>query len=125
LRSIPGGGTILALVLRYAIHAIHRCPRVQAFVSSCRLVTCAQESAGTRDGTSGQTIGNASLTGAFSEAAVLCLRNNPAGQQSLARFEKNHGKGKALTGLAHHLARAVYDLLKRETAVDLDKFFQE
>jgi hypothetical protein len=39
-------------------------------------------------------------------------------------LEKKQGKGKALTGLAHKLARAVYDMLKRDTAVDLDKFFQ-
>jgi transposase len=125
LRSIPGVGQILALVRRYAIHAIRRCPRVQAFVSSCRLVKCAKESAGKRDGTSGQKIGNAYLKWAFSEAAVLVLRNNPAGQQYLARIEKKHGKGKAFTVLAHKLARAVYDMVTRDTAVDLDNFRHE
>jgi hypothetical protein len=53
------------------------------------------------------------------------LRNNPAGQKSLARFEKQPSQGTALTGLAHQLARAVYDMLTRDTAVDLDKFFNE
>jgi transposase len=48
LRSIPGVGKILALVLRYAIHDSQRLPRVPEFVSSCRLVKCAKESAGTR-----------------------------------------------------------------------------
>jgi transposase len=33
LRSLPGVGTILALVLLYEIHAMHRFPRVQEFVS--------------------------------------------------------------------------------------------
>jgi transposase len=33
LRSIPGGGKILALVLLYEIHDIHRFPQVQEFVS--------------------------------------------------------------------------------------------
>jgi hypothetical protein len=88
-------------------------------------VKCAKESAGTRDGTSGKKIGNADLKWAFSEAAVLFWRNNPAGQTYLARFEKNHRKGQALTVLAHQLARAVYDMLKRDTACDLDKFFNE
>ena len=54
LHSLPGVGKILALVLLYEIHDIHRFPRVQAFVSYCRLVTCAKESAGKRDGTSGR-----------------------------------------------------------------------
>jgi transposase len=125
LRSIPGVGKILALVLLYEIHDIHRFPRVQAFVSYCRLVKCAKESAGKRYGTAGKKIGNAYRKWAFSEAAVLFLRNNPAGQKYLARLEKKHGKGKALTVLAHKLARAVYYMLKRETAFDLDKFFQE
>jgi hypothetical protein len=98
---------------------------VQAFVSSCRLVTCAKASAGTRDGTAGTKSGHASLKWAFSEAAGLFLRNNPAGQKYRARLVNKHGKPKALTVLAHKLARAVYDLLKRATAFDLDKFFNE
>jgi transposase len=125
LRSIPGVGKILALVLLYEIHHIHRFPRVQAFGSYGRLVKCAKESAGKRDGTSGKKIGNAYLTWAFSEAAVLFLRNNPAGQKYLTRLERKHGKGKALTILAHKLARAMYYLLKRDTAFDWDKFLRE
>jgi hypothetical protein len=38
------------------------------------------------------------------------------------RVEKPHGKGKALTMLAHHLARAVYDMLTRERAFDRHQF---
>jgi transposase len=125
LRSIPGVGKILALVLLYEIHDIRRFPRGQEFVSYCRLVKCAQESAGKRDGPSGKKIGNAYLKWAFCEAAVLFLRNNPAGQKYLARLERRHGKGKALTVLAHTLARAVYDMLKRDTAFDLDKFLRK
>ena len=122
LRSVPGIGKILSLVLLYEIHDIRRFPRVQDFVSSWRLVTCAKESAGKRSGTAGTKIGNAYLKWAFSEAAVLFLRDNPAGQKYLARVEKQHGKGKALTILAHKLARAVYYMLKRESAFDMRKF---
>jgi transposase len=107
-QSVPGIGKILRVVLLDEIHAITRFPRVQDVVSSCRLGKCAQESAGTRDGTSGTKSGNAYRTWAFSAAAVLCLRNNPAGPQYLARLEKKHRKGQALTVLAHKLARAVY-----------------
>jgi transposase len=124
LRTVPGIGEILSLVLRYEIHDIQRFPRVQDFVSDCRLVTCAKESAGKYYGTSGAKIGNAYLKWAFSEAAVLFLRTNPAGQKYLARLEKKHGKGKALTVLAHQLARAVYHMLKRGTAFDMPRFLQ-
>src|SRR5262249_49931505 len=85
LQTVPGIGKVLSLVLLYEIHDIARFPRVQDFVSSCRLVKCAKESAGKRYGTSGTKIGNASRKWAFSEAAVLFLRNHPAGQKYLTR----------------------------------------
>jgi transposase len=124
LQTVPGIGKILSLVLLYDMHDITRFPRVQDFASYCRLVKCAKESAGKRSGTSGSKIGNAHLTWAFSEAAVLFLRDNPAGQKLLTRLEKKHSKGKALTILAHKLARAVSYMLKRQTAFDLDTFLQ-
>jgi transposase len=123
LRSLPGVGKLLARVMLDEIHDIHRFPSVQDFVSYCRLVKGAREAAGTRYGTSGQNSGNAHLTWAFSEAAVLFLRTTPAGQQHLAKLENRHGKGKALTVLAHKRARAVYYRLKRDTVFDMDQFF--
>jgi transposase len=124
LQTVPGIGKILSLVLLYEIHQIDRFPSVQDFVSYARLVKCAKESAGKRLGTSGKKIGNAHLKWAFSEAATLFLRNNPQGQQLLARLEKKHNKGKALTILAHKLARAVYYMLKRKTAFDMAMFLR-
>jgi transposase len=122
LQSIPGVGKILALVMLYEIHDIRRFPRVQDFASYGRLVKCAKESAGKRSGTSGKKIGNAYLKWAFSEAAVLFLRNNDQGQKYLTRLENKYGKGKALTVLAHKLARAVYYMLQRETVFNMDLF---
>jgi transposase len=124
LQTVPGIGKILSLVLLYEIHRIDRFPRVQDFASYCRLVKCSKESGGKRLGTSGAKIGNAHLKWAFSEAAVLFLRNNPQGQKLLARLERKHDKGKALTILAHKLARAVYYMLKRKTAFDMDLFLR-
>jgi transposase len=122
LPSVPGIGKMLRLVLLDEIHDIPRFPRVQEFVSYCRLGTWAKEAAGTRDGTSGATIGHTSLKWAFSEAAGLFLRNHPAAQPYLARLEPKHGKGNALTILAHQWARAVSYLLKRDTVFDMQKF---
>ena len=125
LQTVPGIGKILSLVLLYEIQHIDRFPRVQEFASYCRLVKCAKESNGKRSGTSGAKIGNAHLKWAFSEAAVLFLRDNPAGQKFLASLEKKHAKGKALTILAHKLARAVYYMLKRKVAFDMKRFLND
>jgi transposase len=125
LQTVPGIGKILSLVLLYEIYDINRFPRVQEFASYCRLVKCAKESNGKRSGSSGTKIGNAHLKWAFSEAAVLCLRDNPAGQKLLARLEKKHGKGKALTILAHKLSRAVYYMLKRKVAFNMQSFLND
>ena len=122
--TVPGIGTMLSLVLLYAIHDIHRFPRGQDFLASCRLVKWSKESAGTRLGTSGATIGNAHLTWAFAEAAVLCLRDQPAAQKYRARLEKKPDKGKALTILAQKLARAVSSRLTRQVAFATETFFQ-
>ena len=54
LQSVPGIGQILALVILYEMQDIARFPRVQDFVSYCRLVKCAKESNGKRLGTSQQ-----------------------------------------------------------------------
>jgi transposase len=122
LRTVPGIGELRSLVLLYESHDSPRFPRVQDFVSDCRVVKWAKESAGKRYGTGGSKLGNASLKWAFSDAAVLLLRDNPSGQKYLARVENKHGQGKAVTILAHHLARAVSFMLKRHTAFEMHKF---
>jgi len=81
LQTVPGIGKILSLGLLYEIHDSNRFPRVQDFLSYGRLVKCSKESAGKRLGTSGAQIGNAHLKWAFSEAAVLFLRDHPAAQK--------------------------------------------
>ena len=93
-RTIPGVGTILALVRRYELEPIARFPRVQAFVSSCRLVTSAKESNGKRYGPSGKQIGNAHLKWAVSEAAVLLLKHHEPAQKDLAKLATRHGQGR-------------------------------
>jgi transposase len=122
LRTMPGGGNILALGMLYEIEEIARFPRVQEFVSSCRLVKSARESHGKRDGTSGKKSGNAHRKGACSDAAVLFLKNNAPAQKYLTKLANKHGKGKALSLLAHNLGRAVYGMLKQHVRFDQEKF---
>jgi transposase len=99
LRSVPGIGPIFSWVLLYDIHAIHRFPRGQEFASSCRVVKCAHESAGTRYGTSGHTSGHVHLTWAFSEAAVLFLVDNPPRAERLEPLGEHVWPGQSPDGI--------------------------
>jgi transposase len=123
IRTVPGIGKILSLVILYEIHDISRFPTVQDFASYCRLVKPAKESAGKRLGSGGAKIGNVHLKWAFSEAAVLFLRKNESAKLYRARLIKRHGKAKSLTILAHKIARAVYYILKRKTVFEPQTFF--
>lgn len=122
LRTVPGIGKILSLVILYEIHTIERFPTVQDFASYCRLIKCKKESAGKSYGTTGRKIGNAFLKWAFSEAAVLFLRKNPEAQAWLEKMANKHNKARALTILAHKLGRAVYFMLQRKTVFDQERF---
>jgi transposase len=124
LRSIQGVGKILALTILYEIHDIERFKTVQRFASYSRLIKCSRESGGKRMGTGGAKIGNVHLKWTFSEAAVLFLRKNPAGRKYLARLTSKHGKGKALSILAHKLGRATYYVMMRRRNFDMDKFMK-
>jgi transposase len=123
LRSIPGVGPVLGLVLLYEIHDVRRFPAEGQFLSYARLVRCAHESAGKKQGTGGNKIGNAHLKWAFSEATCLLIRSCPRAKAWLARREKRHGKKRALGALAARLGRAVYHLLRKGEAFDEGRFF--
>ena len=122
LRSVPGIGKVLALTILYEIHDITRFDRVQEFASYARLVKCQKQSAGKTLGTSGAKMGNVHLKWAFSEAAVLFLRHTKDGKKLRAVIEKKHGKGKALSILAHKIGRAVFYMLSRGTVFSAEKF---
>ena len=122
LRTVPGIGKTLSLIILYEIHTIERFARVQEFCSYSRLVKCEHESAGKRSGKSWRKIGNVHLKWAFSEAAVLFLRANPEGLKYKRRLERKHGKAKALSILGHRLGRAVYFMLQRNQAFDMPRF---
>jgi len=123
LLSIPGIGKVLAMTIVYELHDVKRFERVQQFASYARLVKCAKESAGKRKGTSGAKMGNVHLKWAFSEAAVLFVRHSAEAKALLARLTQRHGKGKALSILAHKIGRAAYYVLAREKPFDAAKFF--
>jgi transposase len=123
LRTVPGIGKILALVMIYEIHDIRRFPTVGDFISYCRLVKPARESAGKKQGSKNAKIGNVHLKWAFSEAACLFLRANSPAKELHQRLVSKYGKSKALSIIAQKLGRTVYSILKHRQPFDPEKFF--
>jgi len=122
LRTTPGIGPILGLILLYEIDTIGRFPEVGNFLSYCRLVRCAHESAGKVKGSGGKKIGNGHLKWAFSEAACLMIRSCLPVKAWMQRQEKKRGKRKALSLLEAKLGRAVYHLCHKRVPFDLKRF---
>ncbi len=122
LTTTPGVGRILAHTILYEVGGIRHFDSVQKFSSYSRLIKCKAESTGKTYGTQGNKTGNAHLKWAFSEAAVLYLRDNPGAQKLLQRFQKRMSKAKALLTLAHKLGRAVYFMLKNEKVFGEQRF---
>lgn len=122
LKTIPGCGKILALVVLYEIGTIDRFDTVQQFASYARLVRGDKESAGKRLSGGHAKMGNAFLKWAFSEMAALFLRGNPAAQGTMQKLRSRHGRGKAMAILAHKLGRSAYTMLRKQKPFDLDQF---
>jgi transposase len=118
LRTIPGVGPVLALILLYEVHDIKRFASEGQFLSYARLVRCRHESDGKVVGRGGQKIGNAQLRWAFGEAACLFLRGSERARRWKERQSKKRGEGKALGILAARLARAAYHLWRKAEAFD-------
>ena len=124
LRTIPGIGPILGLILLYEIDRVERFPEAGNFLSYSRLVRCAHESAGKVKGFGAKKIGNGHLKWAFSEAACLMLRGCPAVKAWLQRQESKRGKRKALSVLEAKIGRTVYHLWRKQQAFDVKRFLK-
>ena len=124
LRTIPGVGPVLALVMLYEVHDINRFANIGQFVSYCRLVACAHESDGKKLGTGGRKIGNAHLKWAFGEAAALMIRETEEAKAFMQKMTKQRGKARAVALLAARIGRAVYWMMKRKQPYDAALFWK-
>jgi transposase len=122
LKTIPGIGPILGLILLYEIDQITRFPEVGNFLSYSRLVRCEHSSAGKVKGSGSRKIGNAHLKWAFSEAACLMKRSCPGVRSWCQRQEKKRGKRVSMAILEAKIGRAVYHLWRKQRAFDLKRF---
>ena len=123
LRTIPGVGQILALVILYEVQDIKRFAKVQRFCSYARLIRPEKESNGKWAGKSNKKIGNAHLKWAIRTAAMVSLRESDQAKEYVDRLSRKYNKGKALGIYTHKLGRAVYFMLKNKKAFDMNHFF--
>lgn len=123
LKSIPGIGEVLAIVIMLEAGDIMRFAKVGNFASYARCVDSARYSNGKKKGEGNTKNGNAYLVWAFIEAANFARRFSAEAKRF---FEKKKAKTNgvvATKALAHKLARASYHILKEKQPFDVTRCF--
>jgi transposase len=123
LKTIPGIGEVLAIVILLETGDITRFAQVGNFASYARCVNSAYYSNGKKKGQGNTKNGNAYLVWAFIEAANFARRFCP---EANAFYEKKKAKTNtvlATKALAHKLARASYHILKDKRAFEVKRCF--
>ncbi len=123
LRSIPGVGEILALIILYETHNIRRFKTVQRYSSYCGVVKCERESGGKRIAAKNTKIRNPYLKWAFGEI-ILKAQNDERIAKLYQRLNSKYGRGRAKSVIAHRFAVAAYFMLKNKVAFDVERFCQ-
>jgi transposase len=123
LKTIPGIGGVLAIVILLEAGDITRFAKVGNFASYARCVSSARYSNGKKKGQGNTKNGNAYLVWAFIEAANFARRYCT---EANAFYEKKKAKTNAVLAtkaLAHKLARASYHILKDKRAFEVKRCF--
>ena len=123
LKTIPGIGEVLAIVILLETGDITRFAQVGNFASYARCVSSAHYSNGKKKGQGNTKNGNAYLVWAFIEAANFARRYCT---EANAFYEKKKARTNAVLAtkaLAHKLARASYHILKDKRAFEVKRCF--
>ncbi len=124
LRSIPGVGEILSLIILYETHDIKRFKTVQRYSSYCGVVKCERSSGGKVIGSKNTKIRNPYLKWAFGEVILKAQVCEPKIGRLYQRLKSKYGLGRAKSIIAHRFAVATYFMLKNKQAFDVDRFVQ-
>ena len=95
---------------------------VQDFASYCRLVKCSHESTGQEEGNRRRKDRQRASEVGILRSGSTFRPSQSFGQKNGGWLVKVHGKGKALSILAHKLGRAIYYMLKNNVPFNLEKF---
>ena len=122
LKSIPGVGDILALIILYETHDIARFKTVQQYSSYARVVRSHRSSNGKLLGHKNSKAGNPYLKWAFNEIVLFAKQRSEAICNYHDRLVSKKGKAKAKSIIGHKFAVAVYFMLKRGEVFDEKQF---
>ena len=123
LKSIPGIGEVLAIVIMLETGDVSRFAQVGNFASYARCVDSARYSNGKKKGEGNTKNGNAYLVWAFIEAANFARRFNEETRRFFDRKKARTNGVVATKALAHKLARASYHVLKTKEPFDVKRCF--
>jgi len=124
LKTAPGIGEIIALIILYESDEISRFPTVKDFCSYSMLTPSEATSNGKKVGNQGCKMGNHYLKWAFTQAAVLGKNRNISLKKYADKLIEKYGKRKGNAIYAHRLGIAVYYMLKNGTAFNLEMFLK-
>ena len=123
LKSIPGIGEVLAIVIMLETGDIRRFVQVGNFASYARCVDSARYSNGKKKGKGNTKNGNAYLVWAFIEAANFVRRFSDEARRFFDKKKTKTNSVVATKALAHKLARASYHILKEKQPFDVKRCF--
>jgi len=124
LRTIPGVGAILSLIILYETHDIKRFKTVQRYSSYCGVVKCERESGGKKIAAKNTKIRNPYLKWAFGEVILKAQVSEPQIGKLYKRLKSKYGLGRAKSIIAHRFAVATYFMLKNKQTFDAERFVQ-
>ena len=124
LRTAPGIGEIIALIILYETDKINRFSTVKDFCSYSMLIPSDATSNGKKVGNQGSKMGNHYLKWALTQATVLGKNRSVPLKKYSDKLTEKYGKRKANAIFAHRLGIAVYYMLKTRTVFDIEIFLK-
>ena len=122
LRTTPGIGGTIALIILYETHDIARFKSVQKYSSYAGVVKCRRSSNGKKMKTQNHKIRNPYLKWAFTEIIISAQRVSPQINTLYNNIKSKYGKPRAKSIIAHRFAVAIYFMMKNKQVFDEDRF---
>lgn len=123
LRTVPGIGPVLGLVIALETGSITRFATPGKFVSYCRCTKAIKTSNGKKKGRNNSKNGNKYLSWAFVEAVHHLIRLCPQANSYYQKKKAKKNGALATKSLAAKLVKACYFMMRDNSAFDVKKMF--